>query len=71
MATRLPRWARVIQRKLLARPLITESPRCDACARLMPVRDMRPSGLCRDCDTERMMAWDDTEDGKPFLPEDE
>jgi hypothetical protein len=61
----LPRWARTIQRKLLAQPQITESPRCDACARLMAVRDMRPSGLCRDCDTERNTAFE--MDDTPFL----
>jgi hypothetical protein len=66
----LPRWARVIQRRLLAQPEITESPRCDACGRLMAVRDMRPTGLCTDCTAERSRAFEMDDDG-PFLPEDE
>jgi len=69
MAT-LPRWARTIQRKLLAKPGLSEIPRCQACARLMHPVDMRGE-LCLDCSTERSMVWDDSEDGKPFLPRDE
>jgi len=66
--TAKPRWVREIARRLLAKPGITESPRCEGCQRLMAVRDMRGE-LCVDCDTERFdMTWDD--DG-PFLPSDE
>jgi ribosomal protein L37AE/L43A len=66
----LPRWARVVRRKLLAKPEITETPRCQACARLMAPRDMRPTGYCTDCNTEIAAAFDGYDDG-PFLPGDE
>jgi hypothetical protein len=36
----------------------------------MAVRDMRPTGLCTDCTTERSWAFEMDDDG-PFLPEDE
>jgi hypothetical protein len=35
----------------------------------MAVRDMRPTGLCTDCTTERSRAFE--MDDSPFLPEDE
>jgi hypothetical protein len=64
----MPRWMRAVQKAILAQPGITALPRCQACARLMAPADMRSDDLCRDCHTERSMAWDD--DG-PFLPSDE
>jgi hypothetical protein len=66
-----PRWVRAIQKAILAKPGITEIPRCGACARLMAPCDMR-GDLCRDCqkpasdafhfsDDASFMLWDDSE----------
>jgi hypothetical protein len=63
----LPRWARRIQRKLLARPGIDTAPRCDGCQRITATCDMR-DGLCGECDRERRHAFDDAfGSDKPFM----
>jgi hypothetical protein len=55
---------RAVQRRLLAKPGLSEKPRCDACHRLMQPADM-VSDLCRDCHTERSDAFYFSDE--PFL----
>jgi hypothetical protein len=63
----LPRWARAVQKAILAKPGLTELPRCGACQRLFAPIDIK-GDLCIQCDGERGQAFDDAfGSDKPFM----
>ena len=70
---RLSRVAARLRSRLLLNPAFTPSPRCPRCGILCRVSDLdEREGCCRGCVTAHdEMVWDDSENEKPFLPEEE
>jgi hypothetical protein len=63
---------REAQKRILAKPGLTESPTCPECGRSCYLSDWdAKAGRCVDCVTPRSAMYDDPAAGAPFLPEEE
>ena len=70
MSRTLPRWMREAQRRILAKPELTESPVCPDCGRSFYLSDWNvAAGRCVECATPRTVD-DALDSSQPFCEED-
>lgn len=70
---KLSRLAQRLRYALLQTPAFTELPRCTGCGLVVKPQDFDPRlGVCWGCSQDRAeMVWDDSDNDRPFLPEEE